>query len=50
MKFNPTPIEARALAEPQEARELRRQIAKEIEKMTLKELQAALRNILKRKG
>ena len=50
MKFNPTPKEARSLADPQEARDLRRQINKEVEKMSVKELQAALRHILKRKG
>jgi hypothetical protein len=49
MKFNPTPKEARALADPQEARDLRRQINKEVEKMAVKELQATLRHILKRK-
>lgn len=50
MKFNPTPKEVRALADPQEVRELRRQINKETEKMTVKELQGVLRHILKRKG
>lgn len=50
MKFNPTPKEARSMSDPQEARDLRRQINKETERMTVKELQATLRHILKRKG
>lgn len=38
------------MSDPQEARDLRRQINKETERMTVKELQATLRHILKRKG
>lgn len=49
MKFNPTQKEARALADPQKARDLRRQIEKETEDMTVEELQRVLWNILRKK-
>lgn len=49
MKFSPTPKEARALADPQEARDLRREITKEISDMGVKELQRLLWNIRRRR-
>jgi hypothetical protein len=48
MKFSPK--EARSLAEPQEAKEYRRLISKEMEDMTTKELQRLYWNILRKKG
>ena len=49
MKFNPSPKEARALADPQEARDLRREIAQELNGMGVKELQRVLWNIRRRR-
>lgn len=49
MKFNPSPKEARALADPQEARDLRREISREINDMSVKELQRTLWNIRRRR-
>lgn len=49
MKFNPSPKEARALADPQEARDLRREICKELNGMGVKELQRTLWNIRRRR-
>ena len=48
MKFSPK--EARSLADPQEAKEYRRLIHKEMEDMTSKELQRLYWNILRKKG
>jgi hypothetical protein len=48
MKFSPK--EARSLADPQEAKEYRRLINKEMEDMTSKELQRLYWNILRKKG